>query len=302
MGENKIANKYLLVKKIGSGSFGDVYLAFNKSEPNELVAVKMERQDIARSQLNYEYKLYQYLNQGQSTLGIPSVIYWGLYGSYNVMVMDLLGPSLEDLFNFCGRKFTLKTTLMLIDQCIKRIQFIHSKDFIHRDIKPDNFVMGRNERSNTVYTIDFGLAKKYRDGRTKKHIEYNEDKNLVGTVRYASINNHLGREQSRRDDMESLAYMFIYFMKGNLPWQGIKGTTKKDKYMKILLKKQSSINNELCQGLPPEFEKFLSISRSLKFEEEPDYLSMRKLFWSIAKRENIQFDGEFDWIHYKNQK
>jgi casein kinase I homolog HRR25 len=125
-------------------------------------------------------------------VGIPFVRWYGTEGDYNCMVIDLLGPSLEDLFNFCGRKFTLKTVLLLADQLISRIEFLHSKNFLHRDIKPDNFLMGNGKRGNQVNVIDFGLAKKYRDPRTHLHIPYKENKNLTGTARYASINTHLG--------------------------------------------------------------------------------------------------------------
>ena len=161
--------------------------------------------------------------------------------------MDLLGPSLEDLFNFCSRRFTMKTVLMLADQMISRIEFVHNKNFIHRDIKPDNFLMGIGRHCNKVFLIDFGLAKKYRDNRTRQHIMYREDKNLTGTARYASINAHLGIEQSRRDDMESLGYVSMYFNRGSLPWQGLKAATKKQKYEKISEKKMSTPVEVLCK-------------------------------------------------------
>ena len=152
----------------------------------------------------------------QGGVGIPLVKYYGVEHDYNVMVMELLGPSLEDLFNFCNRKLSLKTVLLLADQLvnifytrdiilqmrhsfdcdsrlqISRIEFIHGKNFIHRDMKPDNFLMGLGKKGNLVYVIDFGLAKKFRDPRTHQHIPYREHKNLTGTARYTSINTHLG--------------------------------------------------------------------------------------------------------------
>lgn len=224
-----VNGKYRLVRKIGSGSFGDIYLGINVSNGEEL-AVKLESSKARHAQLQYEGKLYKLLQGG---VGIPHIRWFGQERDYNVLVMDLLGPSLEDLFNFCGRRFTMKTVLMLADQMIGRVEYIHTKTFIHRDIKPDNFLMGIGRHCNKVYVIDFGLSKKYCDNHSRQHIPYRDDKNLTGTARYASINAHQGIEQSRRDDMESLGYVFMYFNRGSLPWQGLKAATKKQKYEKI---------------------------------------------------------------------
>ena len=204
-----------------------------------------------------------------SRAGIPYIRWYGMetfpQGSYNVLVMDLLGYSLEDLFNRCGRRFTLKTVLMIADQTLLRIEYIHSKSFIHRDIKPDNFLMGLGRRSNIVYIIDFGLAKRYRDPKTHVHIMYRENKHLTGTPRYASINNHLGIEQSRRDDLESLGYVFMYFLRGSLPWQGLRANTKKQKYQKIMEKKMATPIDLLCKGFPDEFRIYFEYCRALRF-------------------------------------
>ena len=160
--------------------------------------------------------------------------------------------------------------------------------FIHRDIKPDNFLMGLGRRSNVVYIIDFGLAKRYRDPKTHVHIMYRENKHLTGTPRYASINNHLGIEQSRRDDLESLGYVFMYFLRGSLPWQGLRANTKKQKYQKIMEKKMATPIDLLCKGFPDEFRIYFEYCRALRFADKPDYSYLRRLFKDLALRNEVR--------------
>ncbi|KAG5229047.1 casein kinase delta [Salix suchowensis] len=296
--EPRVGNKFRLGRKIGSGSFGEIYLGTN-IQTNEEVAIKLENVKTRHPQLLYESKLYKMLQGGT---GIPYVKWFGVEGDYNVLVMDLLGPSLEDLFNFCSRKLSLKTVLMLADQMINRVEFVHSKSFLHRDIKPDNFLMGLGRRANQVYAIDFGLAKKYRDTSTHQHIPYRENKNLTGTARYASMNTHLGIEQSRRDDLESLGYVLMYFLRGSLPWQGLKAGTKKQKYEKISEKKVSTSIEALCRGYPTEFASYFHYCRSLRFDDKPDYAYLKRLFRDLFIREGFQFDYVFDWTILKYQQ
>ncbi|XP_058810616.1 casein kinase I-like [Phymastichus coffea] len=289
--ELRVGNKYRLGRKIGSGSFGDIYLGTNISTGEE-VAIKLECIKTRHPQLHIESRFYKMMQGG---VGIPTIKWCGSEGDYNVMVMELLGPSLEDLFNFCSRRFSLKTVLLLADQLISRTDYIHSRNFIHRDIKPDNFLMGLGKKGNLVYIIDFGLAKKYRDGRTNKHIPYRENKNLTGTARYASVNTHLGVEQSRRDDLESLGYVLMYFNRGSLPWQGLKAATKRQKYERISEKKMSTPIEELCKGYPVEFATYLKYCKELKFEGKPDYSYLRHLFRTLFHSQGFTYDYVFDW-------
>ncbi|XP_019165298.1 PREDICTED: casein kinase 1-like protein 11 [Ipomoea nil] len=293
--EALIGDKFKMVRKIGSGSFGELYLGINVQSGEE-VAIKLESVKTKHPQLHYESKIYSLLQGGT---GIPNLKWFGVDKEYNVMVIDLLGPSLEDLFNYCNRKFSLKTVLMLADQLINRVEYMHCRGFLHRDIKPDNFLMGLGRKANQVYAIDFGLAKKYKDLQTHKHIPYRENKNLTGTARYASVNTHLGVEQSRRDDLESLGYVLMYFLRGSLPWQGLKAGTKKQKYDKISEKKMLTPIEVLCKSYPSEFISYFHYCRSLRFEDRPDYSYLKRLFRDLFIREGYQFDYVFDWTILK---
>ena len=225
---------------IGEGAFGRVNICHIDGS-HTLYARKQCLKSNNTSQIEYEAKVYRCLEGG---MGIcKAVLKWDANNA-PTLIMDLLGPNLEEMFEYCYRRFSVKTVLMLGIELLTRLEFIHHRNFIHRDIKPENFALGIGKRANVIYVLDFGLAKRYRDPKTKKHIpfvcvtvlirSYCENKSLTGTPRYASINNHMGREQSRRDDLESLGYVLIYFLKGRLPWQGMTAKRKEERYEKIM--------------------------------------------------------------------
>lgn len=278
--ELRIANKYRVGCKIGSGSFGEVYVATTMTTGQQ-VAVKLEKVHSSNRQLLYESRLYR-LFQGE--VGIPKFYWYGMEGPYNVLVMELLGQSLEELLKSEDGWFSLKRVIHLANQMLARIEYIHSKNFIHRDIKPNNFLVGLNEKSDTVYLIDFGIAKQYRNSKTKQHIPYIEGKGLIGTARFASLNTSLGIEQARRDDIEGLFNVLIYFLKGSLPWQDITGKSNAEKYRKIKEKKLKTSVKSLCDELPHEFEVLMNYARGLKFEDRPDYSYIKRLLKELYVR------------------
>ena len=280
-------NKYHCIQRIGKGSFGSIY----KCEYNgDLFALKLEKKETNQNSLENEAIIMNYL-KGPN---IPFVKFYGSTLDYNILVMQLLGKSLEYYFEK-RKSFSLKTVCMLGFQMVSILEYIHNKHILHRDIKPDNFVMGLNNLSKYVYLLDFGLAKKYRSSRTLVQIPFENNRRVVGTTRYASINAIKGYEHSRRDDLEAAGYVLVYLIKGKLPWQGITSKDKVHRYQKLLKSKEEISPKELCCDLPEEFEEYISYTRNLGYLEQPDYEMLKGLFIRMLNKINCQFDYIYDW-------
>ena len=292
--------RFVMGRRIGAGAFGQVFEA-QDTVANVKVAIKFEKTQNTRdkSQLMAELRIYRLLGK-KAPPGVPKIYYFGSEGYYNIMAVDLLGPSLNDLLLFC-KEFSAKTTMMLTFQMIRLIQNIHELGFIHRDIKPDNFVMGLGEKGNHVYLIDFGLAKRFVNAKTKQHIPFRMDKGFTGTARYASVAGHLGYEQSRKDDMEALAYMLAFFGNGSLPWQTI---VTRDRNQRKLIIQESKLNTSIAEVmgvLPSCFCEYMRYVKGLAFEARPDYEMLTRIIMNEFKDRGYKNDWKYDWFEKTNR-
>ena len=280
----------IINRQLGKGGFGQIYLGRNIKE-NFPIAIKVEENG-TRSHLYLEYEIIKEI-QGEE--GIPKVYKFRQGHHHNYLIMELLGKSIDKLFSDNKKQFSYKTIFQIGYQMIQRIEYVHSKGYIHRDIKPGNFVIGKGDKSKIIYIIDFGLSKRYIDRNTNNHIPYKEGKGLTGTARYVSLFTHYGIEQSRRDDIEGIAYNLIYLAKGKLPWQGVKTKNKKEKHKKIMESKLEFTPDILCKDLPKELEKLLNYARRLDFEDTPDYKNIKLMFKNYICKNGGSMNMEFDW-------
>ena len=284
--------KILLNEKLGSGSFGQIYKCIDITTKKEYAA-KIEANSTTTPQLAHEYKI---LKQLEGEEGLPVPILFKNQGMDSVLVIPLYGPNLEDIMQYTkDKKFSLKTSLMIAFQMINLLSYIHDKGFIHRDLKPENICVNTNIRDTTLYLIDFGLSRKILDNKNN-HIPFKENRGVLGTVRYISINAHKGNEQGRRDDLESLFYIILYFIKGDLPWGSVKGKTKEEKYQKVMDLKVANKPDELCKDLPTEIKLIFDYVFELEFEDRPNYNYIKSLLTKAMEKMRYKNDNQFDWM------
>ena len=303
---NKIIFKKFKAKKLlSSSAFSNVYEGINIK--NQIpVILKIEKKGVLEL---LEKETYFLLNL--KGFGIPEVISFGIYGPFKVLVEELLGPNIEDLWEKnafkkdpFGRKHKfIKDVCMFAIQGLDRLEYVHSKNILHRDIKSKNFIIGRKD-PNAIYLIDFGFSKKYKSSRTGKHIRFTYTNTLYGSLFFSSRYAIRGYEQSRRDDLESFGYLIIYLAKGGyLPWYDIHySNIDKQKKIKELTKIKMQITNErLCSGLPVEFVNFMKYLKTLEFEQTPDYKYLKGLFITILSRMEKGRNILFFWIKPKSR-
>ena len=285
-----ILKKYRIIKRIGKGSFGSVFLGKNIQQ-NDFVAIKLESKNQTDTILERE----TYILYSLKGFGIPEVITYGQNIKYNILIQELLGKSIDKIFFEKNRKFSMKDCCMIGIQILDRLEYIHSKYIIHRDIKADNFLIGLKNKG-IIYIIDFGLAKQYKSRKTGKHVKFVINKKWSGTSRFASANTLRGVEPSRRDDLESFCYLLLYLMKGSLPWDHINEESEINEILIIYKMKQYMTPEMLFRDLPLQMAKFYKYCKSLEFEQKPNYKYLRSLLISILKNIGEQNDLHFCWI------
>ncbi|RAL13260.1 double-time [Aspergillus homomorphus CBS 101889] len=285
--EITIAKRFKLLRYLGGGGYGEVFLA-KDLQTSTTVALKLEPLS-TRNTLEHENAIYTTIRGP----GIPKVyLYRPHIDDYRLLAIELLGPTLEDLFNYCHRRFSLKTVLMLADQLLLRMRHIHRAGYIHQDIKPENLLMGAGRKGSTLYINDFGLAKrKIVATRNVKWFQGKRVKGVVGTYVYASRAAHWRLYQTYRDDMECVGYTLVEFLKGKLPWEHLDHS----KHQPIRDAKERISVRELCAGLPEEFERYFHHVNGLHYNEMPKYEWLRGLFRKLFARRRYEWDNVFDW-------
>ena len=290
--EELVLGEYRLEQELGSGSFGRVLKGVSVTSHAQ-VAIKLEPREKGKPRLLREES--DVMSALQGGVGIPKMLGRGKFKNQTCLVMELLGPTIQSKFRQMGRVFAFKTVMEIADQALERIEYMHSHFYLHRDIKPQNFMFGIGPQQSILYLSDFGLAKKYQNGAMGLHIPYREDKSFVGTACYASLNTHLGVQQSRRDDVESLIYVICYLLRGSLPWAN-RFTGPSAKHSSTKMQKMLIRPDELFAGFAKGFAQMLLYVRGMQFDDRPDYVMLRNTFRSMAAERSIVINKTFEWM------
>lgn len=286
----KFDDIYHIEQKISEGSFGTVYLGFN-SLNSKKVAIKVEKNSF--SMFNVLYKEAQILKKLQGLEGIPKLYYFGQKFIYHAMIIELLGKDLLQFYKK-SRRFSLKTVCKIAFQLLQILNRIHEKGVVHRDLKPENIVVGLENSPNLLYLIDYGIAKEFIENG--KHIPYMEGRPFIGTIRFASLAAHKGIELSRKDDLESLGYLLIFFLKGKLPWQLYEKMSQKQRKETVAKLKENTKTEDLCENLPMAFTTYLKYVKNLSFKEIPNYSYLKGIFSQLADEQKFELqDNLWDW-------